>query len=89
MAASISEFAPAGMAMPQSTANCVMVAFATSAMSSTTAFRERNRRRAWASTWKKQVLSAIALQGVQVGRKAPRTRHINGMEVREKRPRGG
>jgi hypothetical protein len=27
-------------------------------------------------------------QGVQVGRKALRIRHINGMEVRRKRPRG-
>ena len=26
-------------------------------------------------------------QGVQVGRKAPRIRHINSMEVRKKRPR--
>jgi hypothetical protein len=27
-------------------------------------------------------------QGVQAGRKALRKRHINGMEVRKKRPRG-
>ena len=27
-------------------------------------------------------------QGVQAGRKALRIRHINGMEVRKKRPRG-
>jgi hypothetical protein len=27
-------------------------------------------------------------QGVQVGRKALKTRHINGMEARKKRPRG-
>jgi hypothetical protein len=27
-------------------------------------------------------------QGLQAGRKALRTRHINGMEVRKKRPRG-
>jgi hypothetical protein len=33
----------------------------------------------------KQVLSA---RGVQAGRKALRIRHMNGMEVRKKRPRG-
>jgi hypothetical protein len=27
-------------------------------------------------------------QGVQAGGKAPRIRHINGVEVRKKRPRG-
>jgi hypothetical protein len=37
-------------------------------------------------TWEKQVLSAS--QGVQAGKKALRIRHIIGMEVRKKRPRG-
>jgi hypothetical protein len=38
-----------------------------------------------APTWEKQVLSA---RGVQARRKALRIRHINGMEVRKKMPRG-
>jgi hypothetical protein len=37
------------------------------------------------SAWEKQVLSA---RGVQAGRNAIRIRHIHGMEVRKKRPRG-
>ena len=37
------------------------------------------------STWEKQAFSA---RGVQARRKALRIRHINGMEVRKKRPRG-
>jgi hypothetical protein len=37
-------------------------------------------------TWEKQVLSARG--GGQARRKALRIRHINGMEVRKKRPRG-
>ena len=39
-----------------------------------------------ARVWKKQVLSARGFK--RVGRKAIRIRHINGMEVREKMPRG-
>ena len=36
-------------------------------------------------TWEKQ---AFSVRGVQTGRNALRNRHINGMEVRKKRPRG-
>ena len=39
-----------------------------------------------ARAWEKQVLSARGFK--RVGRKAIRIRHINGMEVRKKRPRG-
>ena len=37
------------------------------------------------TTWEEQVLSA---RGVQARRKPLKTRHMNGMEVRKKRPRG-
>ena len=37
-------------------------------------------------TWEKQVLSARGFK--RVGRKTLRIHHINGMEVRKKRPRG-
>ena len=33
-------------------------------------------------------MNPLSVQGVQVGGKALRTHHINGMEVRKKRPRG-
>jgi hypothetical protein len=45
----------------------------------------RDLRKPVASAWEKQVLSA---RGVQARRKVLRIRHIHGMEVRKKRPRG-
>ena len=45
----------------------------------------RDDQRGRAGAWEKQVLSA---RGFKTGRKALRIRHINGMKVREKRPKG-
>jgi hypothetical protein len=47
--------------------------------------REREADRRLELAWEKQALSA---GGVQAARKALRTRHMNGVEVRKKRPRG-
>jgi hypothetical protein len=46
---------------------------------------ERDAEAARIRTWEQQVLSA---RGVQAGRNSLRIRHISGMEVRKKRPRG-
>ena len=46
----------------------------------------REELRAEGQAWQKEVLSARRM--VQAGGKALRIRHINGMEIRKKRPRG-